>query len=401
MIIRHKLNLATSMRSHKGRQREAIFRRFTLAFLAAAIMPMLTVGLVNIAVDPYGVFNTPSLANINQWKPEKWKYQRLFKAIAITRLKPVTVFLGSSRTNLGLNPAYSGLKDHQPAYNLGLNGANTYEALRYLQHTIKNQQNLELVVLGVDFIMFNESLGNQPGFWEGRLEKQSLMPQDAVNTVFSLDTLSSSQKTLAVNQAKLADDIYYPNGFMRLQREEKQTIFSFKQALSTYFTVHDSYQLSTQYLEDLKAIVELCQQQNISLVVFISPAHATHWEAIQVAGQWKIFEQWKREVAEIVPVWDFSGYNSVTTEPLSENMTNYIDSSHYSEKVGNLVLSKILSERQEAVPKDFGVLLTPENIESHLAKVRGDRKIWLGNRSEELQLVREIKAKLKTKEKDY
>lgn len=394
MIARQKSKFGASGRSQK-RRHSASFRKFNLLFLAAALTPMLAVGLVNIAVDPYGIFNPPQLSSVNQLKPEKWKYQRLFKAIDVTRLKPVTVLIGSSRTNLGLNPAYSGLD--KPAYNLGLNGANTYEALRYLQHAIKNQENLSLVVLGVDFIMFNASLGNQPGYWEGRLEKQTITPQDAVNTIFSLDALSLSRKTFAANRNHLGGDTYYPNGFMRLQPTEDETLSSFRKALSIYFDVHKGYQLSDQYLEALQAIADLCREKDIPLVVFISPAHATQWEAIYTAGQWQTFEQWKREVAKIVPVWDFSGYNSVTTEPLSENMNNYIDSSHYSEKVGNLVLSKILTDREETVPEDFGVLLTPENIESHLAKIRGDREAWLRNRPEEAKLVQEIESKLKTK----
>lgn len=374
------------------------YKRFTLIFLLTALTPLLSVGAFNIFVDPYGIYNSPTVSGFNQSKPDKWKHQRLFKALDITRIKPVTIFIGSSRTNLGLNPAYSALDDRQPAYNLGLNGANTYETLRYLEHAIKNQKDLKLVILGLDFIMFNTELGNQAGFEENRLEKQSITSQDFINTTFSLDTLSLSQETIKANKSKTRQDIYYPNGFMRLQRSEiDKNLTEFKKSISVYFTVHNNYQLSQQYLEDLKKIVELCKQNNITLVAFISPAHVTQTEAIYAANQWQILEQWKREVVKILPVWDFSDYNSITTEPVSETMKNYIDSSHYKEHIGNLVLDRILSKPDTKIPKDFGVYLTPANIEFQLAKMRNDRDQWAKAHPDEVQLVKEIMLKQKAR----
>jgi hypothetical protein len=375
------------------------YKCFTLIFLLSALTPLLAVGAFNIFVDPYGIYNSPTVSGFNQSKPEKWKHQRLYKALDITRIKPATIFLGSSRTNLGLNPAYSALDGKQPAYNLGLNGANTYETLRYLQHAIKNQKDLKLVILGLDFIMFNTELGNQAGFEENRLEKQSITSQDFINTTFSLDTLSLSQETIQANKNKTRQDIYYPNGFMKLQRSEKdKNLTEFKKSIGVYFNVHSNYQLSQQYLEDLKEIVELCKQNNITLVAFISPAHVTQTEAIYAAGQWNLLEQWMREVVKILPVWNFSDYNSITTEPVSEIMKNYIDSSHYKEHIGNLVLDRILSKQDTQIPKDFGVYLTPNNIESQLTKMRNDRNKWAKAHPSEVELVKTIMLNQKARQ---
>ena len=99
-------------------------------------------------------------------------------------------------------------------------------------------------------------------------------------------------------------------------------------------------------------------------------------------------------MTKITPVWDFFGYNSVTTEPISDHMNNYIDSSHYSPKTGALVINRILSFQLEAVPNDFGIYLTPYNIESHLNKTRTDKQIWQQNNPQEVQLVKQIKQTL-------
>ncbi|NET72339.1 MAG: hypothetical protein F6K62_15805, partial [Sphaerospermopsis sp. SIO1G2] len=102
------------------------------------------------------------------------------------------------------------------------------------------------------------------------------------------------------------------------------------------------------------------------------------------------FENWKKKLVELTPVWDFSGYNSITTEKLQDVMENYADSSHYTKPVGDLVLNRILGYQADQVPTDFGVLLTPENIESHLAKIRADREKWVKNNQDELQLVQKL-----------
>lgn len=376
------------------------YRRFNFGFFVATLLPVVSVGILNAVVDPYGVFNSPKVAGWTQAKPEKAKHDRLFKAADVTRVKPTTIFLGSSRTNQGLDPAHPALSNHQPAYNLALNGPNPYEQLRYLQHAIANNPDLDLVVIGVDFFMFNAANANQPGFSETRLEQKGLVPQDIINVSFSFSALQSSWETIAVNRSNSAKEAYQPNGFKpykNIDLSESATNWRFRYSINDYYKLHSNYQFSDQYLNDFQKLVALCKTRGIELKVFISPAHAAQWEAVRATGQWSTFEDWKRKLAKITPVWDFSGYNSITTELIGADMQNYADSSHYRESVGNLVLNRIFAYQEEKVPSDFGVLLTPDNIESHLAKIRSDREVWTKNRPTELKLVQDLKLKLTEK----
>ncbi|MEB3342006.1 hypothetical protein [Okeania sp.] len=143
----------------------------------------------------------------------------------------------------------------------------------------------------------------------------------------------------------------------------------------------------------MKKIVDFCKQKQIKLIVFISPSHATQWEIIKNAGHWSSFEEWKREVVKITPVFDFSGYNTITTEPIHNNMENYTENSHYTPKVGNLILNRILSYKEEELPEDFVILINSKNLESHLEKIRQDREVWVKNNPDEVNLVIEIKQK--------
>ncbi|MEC4986621.1 MAG: hypothetical protein SAK42_21185, partial [Oscillatoria sp. PMC 1076.18] len=131
-------------------------------------------------------------------------------------------------------------------------------------------------------------------------------------------------------------------------------------------------------------------KNDLPLKVFISPSHATQWKAIELSGLWDEFEQWKQEIVKITSVWDFSGYNSVTTEPISDKMKNYLDNSHYSKAVGNLVLNRIFQVQEELIPADFGVLINSQNVKLHLKNIRENQIIWEGKYPEQEKLVREV-----------
>ena len=88
----------------------------------------------------------------------------------------------------------------------------------------------------------------------------------------------------------------------------------------------------------------------------------------------------------------FKKINSITTESIGDRMDNYIDNSHYSPQAGDLVLNRILSFQTEKIPEDFGILVTSDNIESHLEQIRLAKEVWRKEHPEEVNLVKKIKA---------
>lgn len=371
------------------------YRLFNMTFFAVTLPSLVTVGLFNLAIDPYGVIDSPEIPSLNELKTQKFHNVRLFKAIDITRVEPKTLLLGSSRTDLGLDPAHPALDNKQPAYNLGLVGPNIYEVKRYFEHALKNQPELKTVVIGIDLFMFNEYKVNQLDFSEDRLEKKNLTTQELLNVTLSTSAIQSSTKTIKSSINSAAYYLYRPDGmrYVYIDKPNKAILKKFKgsiKGLRKGEGYYNKYQLSEDFIEDLQEIVDICQQQNIEFKIFISPSHASQWENLRVAGLWPVFEEWKRQLVKITPVWDFSGYNRVTTEAISKDMKNYWDSSHYRKEVGDLVLDRIFDYQEEKVPADFGVLLTQENIESHLAEINAQREVWASNNPDVVELVKSL-----------
>ena len=368
------------------------YRRFYYSYLTLSILPILIIGLFNFCIDPYSVFQLVNISGINELKPQKSHHMRLFHAVELTRIKPKLIFLGTSRAQrLPIN--HLGTKKFGTTYGLALPGASIFEMRRYLEHAIHNQPDFKSVIIGLDFFAFGSKIAIAPGFKDDRLEKNRLTVDDAVSIIFSIDSFEDSRMTLNKN-------LVYDRNNNRISDKSRKGIVKISEAvISSYFTSEDRYKnytLSDMHLEEYRKIVELCKRNNIRLFSFISPVHATQLEAIRVSKLWSTFEQWKRLIIEISPVWDFSGFNSITTEPLSNMMKNYVDSSHYNYQVGNLIFNRIFQYNEAQVPYDFGIYIDNlDTLEMHLRKINQDYFLWSKNNQEQVDFVSNLAISVK------
>jgi hypothetical protein len=135
-------------------------------------------------------------------------------------------------------------------------------------------------------------------------------------------------------------------------------------------------------------IVALCRTEGIDLRIVLTPAHVHELEIAAAVNAWPRIEDGKRELVRLLaadaarhpgstpfPLWDFSRYSAITTEPLPEpgsraEMKYYWDPSHFKETVGDMVLDRVfgVSRPERPVPADFGQRLTSETIEAAIAQ---------------------------------
>jgi hypothetical protein len=52
-----------------------------------------------------------------------------------------------------------------------------------------------------------------------------------------------------------------------------------------------------------------------------------------------------------------------------------------------LVLNRLFDYQSGTVPDDFGILITSDNIESHLAQIRSQREVWAAQNPEVVEMV--------------
>src|SRR5262249_16008679 len=124
------------------------------------------------------------------------------------------------------------------------------------------------------------------------------------------------------------------------------------------------------------------------------PSHARQAEVVRFLGLEPLFRQWLRELACVVAstdlgrtsvrLWDFSGYNSVTTEKIppfntKDRMRWYHDSVHFSSRTGRALVDQILALPPSELRDDetFGAQITSANIEEHFERRRLAREQYL------------------------
>lgn len=362
--------------------RRSRHRRFNQQLLALIGLGLAGTGGLTWAIDPYGIFGRPVALPVNRLQIEKFNHTKLFKAADLTRVRPMTLLLGSSRTDLGLDPQHPALGDRQPAYNLGLVGPNMYEVKRYFDRALLQQPDLKTVVLGVDLFMFNAYKLNEVDFTEARIKAAGMPLTDVLSATLSWGALQASYRTVRASLGDRAYYLYREDGMRYVygDRPDEPVPDKFESMIVGFLEnpqYYGRYRPALEQMEAFRELVATCRDRGIELHVFISPSHALQWEALHTAGLWGQWEAWKRDLASVTPVWDFSGYNAITTEPLREVMDHYWDSSHYRKAVGDRVLARLF-EQPGATP-DFGVRLDgadPAAIEAHLAQVRRDRQAW-------------------------
>jgi hypothetical protein len=110
---------------------------------------------------------------------------------------------------------------------------------------------------------------------------------------------------------------------------------------------------SIRVIEDL---INLSKINNFSLILFFNPINAKQY--LNHANQLMSI---KERLARITDYYDFSGFNSITT-----NDINYYEESHYRYLVGDLIIKRIFDQGNQNIPQDFGILVTKKNIRRHI-----------------------------------
>jgi len=386
--------------------------KYLKTFVYSVPIILVIIGLINLLVDPYGVYGVINVDGFNSNKPAMQSHLRMAKAYQVRLQKPRAIILGTSRAEFGLDPDHPGFS-HRPTYNLNLSGGNIYEILRYFQH-VDAVTELEQVVLALDFFQFDINSQNSPDFYEERLATDvkgvttaKTMPfRDVIDSVLTLDALKHSVHTI-VSQAK--KPTYLKNGLLdptatvrgKLIGVIGQRELFIRNEIRYFNTTYDNFALESDDKQrnsfaSYRLLLALAYKRGIDLKLVVNPSHARQFETLAQKGLWSSFETWKiglveinEEVAELAdktafPLWDFSGYNFYTTEtvPLPGDIVTkmkwYWESSHFTTELGDLVLDKVLDfdtqKRGEKV--EFGVALTNKNIMTHLNDIREKREQW-------------------------
>jgi hypothetical protein len=392
-------------------------------FVLAAFIFLLVVTGINVIVDPYGIFQTPTIPGFSELKPEFNVNLLRSKAAAVRHVKPEAVILGTSRADQGYNPEHPGFQAGvAPVYNLASPSSTMYRMYRMFQHANFNHP-IQRIVLALDFLSFNiyQQDGNVDAFadvsYDGKPQPFAHW-QGVIPATISFDALKSSLITVQSQNLEELNSLHLANGFHEKGGRESQARQYYlmncaRFVRSVYFPPpqkkyefkdRKTQRSSFTYFRDL---LSFAYQNQIDLRMSINPPHAYLMEVIAQSGLWDRYEEWKRTMVDIneeeakkaksepFPLWDFSGYNSVSTQVIPTRKTKntdefyYYESSHFKEILGDMMMDKLFDyqDPNRVIPSDFGVRLTAESIEGHLAQIRADQAAYQRDHADEVRDV--------------
>lgn len=340
------------------------------------------VGGVNYLVDPYGLYKTKYFSFEKIKESEK---MRLLKAIKTKEIKPISISLGTSRTEFGYDPTHPYFI--KPSYNLANSSGSMYENKLYFQWALK-QGNLKKVLLVADYRMFNEVNQKDVADLETYFDNRNIY-----SLLFSVDVLKDSLLTVKGGENT---SIYLANG----QRDHtfnwknilqkgghletmKKDESEYYKGYPTNYTYKDTKKES---FPDFEEMIKLCYENNIELDIIFGPSHIRQWEALNYYLGYDKWLQWKKDILVSVNkiakqydkkqfrIMDFSVYHPLTAEnvPTDKNtqMKYHWEASHYKNELGLIVLNRLIGNSEYT---DFGIELNLKNIDDHLEQQKTDR----------------------------
>lgn len=361
-------------------------KAYLLRTLSAILLAVVTVVGINFVVDPFAITSVSRITGFNAYKNEINNYVRLMKKYNPLAAQHNALIVGNSRVEIGISPDSQCFQDAgMKLYNLGIPGGTVRQQLAYALNVI-HQQPIDTVFLSLDFTDFIftrrharfEELSlfefREDGFrYDAAGTKNPEYAQtramDYYKALFSLDSLVSSAKTVALQSAAAPDrdDAGFnpARDFAESVRVEgPRALFDQKMVdLREHFSVRwflrgDSGRLDPGF-NDLRAFLDFAVERQLRVFLIINPFHEIYWDLLRERDYMPLNEKWLSEVsalveeypADTVSLWDFSGDSPFIHEAVppadarSGPLRWFWEPSHYREELGDVMIGTMLSDR--------------------------------------------------------
>lgn len=305
---------------------------------------------------------------------------RTSKAIAITEGNYNAFILGSSRSEIGINPNNK-LWGELNVYNASLAGSSFSETYKVFETIIKHS-NPELLVLALDYNLFSTVRTTSADFNLSRFDNSNNGFISFFKERLSKEAIEKSLRALKYKKhglpSKHTDG--QKNGYLTFTKKIStvgQHALIQNTLIKRVIRNNENYSAphhSKLRLQQLSQLIKTCLEEEIKLIIFISPIHALQLMTFHEMGLWGEFLNWKKDLVKIikpspqVSLYDFTNLNPYITEDIpnkkKDSMHWFWETSHYKSILGDKILENILSHPSKE--SMFGSKLNEKNITDEL-----------------------------------
>lgn len=387
-------------------------RRYQTFFLVLLIGTVALGLALNTWVNPWRVTPVPwSSAKMEPYREIDNTWNRTAKAGLVRSGTWDAGLFGSSRVDIGLDPKHPAF-DGMTCGNFGLNAGLLAENHRMFRYYIE-RETPRLVVLALDAsdLTTPPPRNNPTDFALSPLDPEANPFEREIRYRAGISTIAASTATIARSvRGQTAE--HSPQGFRtnapfpENQRQLIATLYlSTTARMVRNHTVNGG--LSREKMAMMEDIVKRCREKHARLVIFFTPNHALFQLAFpELKDPDPYFAVDRRALAELaarandaapdeppVEVWDFlDGHplNSPALPPAdkaSAHLDGWIDLFHATPAIGNEMLARLQG------PGSYGELLTPENIDARVEKVRTQLEEYASAHPDDMAFLRKSLAK--------
>lgn len=333
--------------------------------LLTTLLGFLFLMLLNYIIDPFNVFHSKILKHDFQVNERFVKIEYLEK----NHNKFNGYMIGSSRIGTTSPKTVEQYIPNSKLYNLTVSSATMYDYIMHIRYMIKKDYPIKTIYLQLDLANMTDYKIPESDYLSRLhpyVDNSSLMLFyfDYLSGFFPLNIKNKVAQNIHYTSESTSETTYdLKTGIWANPSREKEILENCEEYVEKEKSFHRKnrrvvrYTIKKKIRRDLKEIVNLCKVHDIKLYVFIMPHNQILMDAFAVED----YLEYLSDIAKITDFYDFSGYNSVTT-----NNCNYYEQSHYRPVVGKLIAARIFNNKALKVPNDFGKLVTKKNIKKYL-----------------------------------
>lgn len=338
------------------------YKKFCVSFLTLVFTIFCIVVALNYYFDFYAVFNQDKeyYVTVND------RYAKM-SYILNDKSKYDTFIWGSSRVQK-MDPLIINTK----AYNMGAVAGLPEDCLRDLKMFLNSGISIKNVYLGVDSFSYkNEYINaiqgiNRTPYTENYIDRLRYLTE----VILKIPDVKSIKELLNSDINKLGKNYLTTTGKFLVPEYVEENINN-SIAKYVYNNKFEKPHLDEdrEHIEHtisiIKEIKTICDTNDINFVVFFNPVHITTYLNDDIyLSNW-----FKKELVKITDFYDFNYINFIT-------INNYFwyETSHPRYFVCDWELKVITNQYDKNIPKDFGHLITKENIDYYCNKYIIDRE---------------------------
>lgn len=326
-------------------------------------MLLLFIGGLNYFMDPYWCFQQHHRYNNTQKATNERQQKANF--LYFTDQKFDAILLGSSRSSYLNRHEFKAMN----VFNFAAPDMLPREYFTYIDFAIREcRQPIKTVIIGMDFfgyLHYGTSTVNQAP----DIVKYTVSPYYRYKILFSFDALKTSFKNIkhylnpqiradCYNRDNVKTSLNHPNNPISFDHVIRQNAIAYAQ-LKCISNVNPNY---TPTIRDIRE-----KLPNIQFMIFTTPISKELMIQLIKSGHYSDYEKWLSSLVNVYgQVYHFMYINTVT----SNTQKYFADSHHGYPETYKLIAYKMNRSNYQQVPKDFGMILTQENIVQKLKELR-------------------------------